>query len=88
MSVPICSRSSDIIEPKLKEQWFLDCSDMAMDAIQVWFIKNKIFILIFLILKKVEMTNYICKALVYYCIFLLVFSCSKINSKNFSNRSE
>ncbi|KAF6038038.1 VARS2 [Bugula neritina] len=34
MSVPICSRSSDIIEPKLKEQWFLDCSDMAMDAIQ------------------------------------------------------
>lgn len=35
MAVPRCSRSFDIIEPLLKEQWFLDCSNMATQAIKV-----------------------------------------------------
>ena len=35
MSVPVCSRSSDIVEPRLKEQWYLDCGQMAEKAIQV-----------------------------------------------------
>ncbi|XP_074653865.1 valine--tRNA ligase-like [Tubulanus polymorphus] len=30
MTLPICSRSGDIIEPVLREQWFVDCS-MSMD---------------------------------------------------------
>ncbi|KAH9503377.1 hypothetical protein Btru_072869 [Bulinus truncatus] len=32
--LPLCSRSGDIIEPRLKEQWFLDCQNMAQLAIQ------------------------------------------------------
>ncbi|KAK6979764.1 valine--tRNA ligase-like isoform X1 [Biomphalaria glabrata] len=32
--LPICSRSGDIIEPRLKEQWFLDCQNMAQLAMQ------------------------------------------------------
>eukprot|EP00054_Salpingoeca_dolichothecata_P028930 m.223663 g.223663 ORF g.223663 m.223663 type:complete len:985 (-) comp26347_c0_seq5:19-2973(-) len=32
MTVPICSRSGDIIEPRLCSQWFLDCSGMAKKA--------------------------------------------------------
>lgn len=35
MTVPVCSRSNDIVEPRLKEQWFLDCSDMAHEAMMV-----------------------------------------------------
>eukprot|EP00475_Leptophrys_vorax_P010522 TRINITY_DN17098_c0_g2_i2.p1 TRINITY_DN17098_c0_g2~~TRINITY_DN17098_c0_g2_i2.p1 ORF type:complete len:747 (-),score=192.00 TRINITY_DN17098_c0_g2_i2:23-2203(-) len=34
MSLPICSRSGDIIEPMMKDQWFLNCSQMANDALQ------------------------------------------------------
>lgn len=37
MVVPICSRSGDVIEPKLCAQWYLDCKDMAgqaMDAVK------------------------------------------------------
>ena len=26
--VNICSRTGDVIEPRLTEQWFLDCKDM------------------------------------------------------------
>ena len=37
MAVPICSRSGDIVEPRLKEQWFIDCSGMADDAIKVFY---------------------------------------------------
>lgn len=33
MMVPCCSRTKDIIEPMLKPQWFIRCSDMATDAI-------------------------------------------------------
>lgn len=32
MKVPICSRSKDIIEPRLKEQWFMDCESFARRA--------------------------------------------------------
>ncbi|XP_056153882.1 valine--tRNA ligase, mitochondrial [Lampris incognitus] len=34
MSLPICSRSGDIIEPLLKKQWFMRCDEMAARAIQ------------------------------------------------------
>ncbi|XP_069032090.1 valine--tRNA ligase, mitochondrial [Embiotoca jacksoni] len=34
MTLPICSRSGDIIEPLLKKQWFVRCEDMAKKAIQ------------------------------------------------------
>ncbi|ESO02109.1 hypothetical protein HELRODRAFT_106472 [Helobdella robusta] len=33
MVVPVCSRSKDIIEPLLKLQWFVNCSDMAQKAV-------------------------------------------------------
>ncbi|GFS07110.1 valine--tRNA ligase [Elysia marginata] len=32
--LPLCSRSNDIVEPRLKSQWFLDCQDMAQAASQ------------------------------------------------------
>ncbi|XP_053644758.1 valine--tRNA ligase [Cherax quadricarinatus] len=35
MMVPRCSRTHDIIEPLLKPQWFIRCSDMAAKAIDV-----------------------------------------------------
>ncbi|KAM7383692.1 hypothetical protein PAMA_011175 [Pampus argenteus] len=34
MTLPICSRSGDIIEPLLKKQWFVRCNEMAKKAIQ------------------------------------------------------
>ncbi|KAM4725503.1 valine--tRNA ligase, mitochondrial isoform 2-T3 [Anableps anableps] len=34
MSLPICSRSGDVIEPLLKKQWFVRCETMAIKAIQ------------------------------------------------------
>ncbi|XP_076610498.1 valine--tRNA ligase, mitochondrial isoform X2 [Chaetodon auriga] len=34
MTLPICSRSGDIIEPLLKKQWFVRCHGMAKKAIQ------------------------------------------------------
>lgn len=34
MTLPICSRSGDIIEPLLKKQWFVRCKEMAAKAIQ------------------------------------------------------
>ncbi|GFN76516.1 valine--tRNA ligase [Plakobranchus ocellatus] len=30
--IPLCSRSGDVVEPRLKEQWFLNCKDMAFAA--------------------------------------------------------
>lgn len=33
-SVPICSRSRDVVEYILKEQWFVKCKDMAEKAMQ------------------------------------------------------
>ncbi|XP_046576234.1 valine--tRNA ligase-like [Haliotis rubra] len=35
MTVPVCSRSKDIVEPRLKEQWYVDCQQMAMMAAEV-----------------------------------------------------
>ncbi|XP_061521173.1 valine--tRNA ligase, mitochondrial [Phycodurus eques] len=34
MTLPICSRSGDVIEPLLKKQWFVRCHGMAQKAIQ------------------------------------------------------
>ncbi|XP_026155453.1 valine--tRNA ligase, mitochondrial isoform X2 [Mastacembelus armatus] len=34
MTLPVCSRSGDIIEPLLKKQWFIQCDEMAKKAIQ------------------------------------------------------
>ncbi|CAG8570466.1 274_t:CDS:10 [Funneliformis mosseae] len=34
MTVPICSKSGDVIEPLLKPQWWVSCSDMAKDAMK------------------------------------------------------
>ncbi|XP_023237498.1 valine--tRNA ligase-like [Centruroides sculpturatus] len=33
-TIPICSRSGDIIEPRLKDQWYLNCSEMSKKASQ------------------------------------------------------
>ncbi|CAN8019258.1 unnamed protein product, partial [Ixodes persulcatus] len=34
MVVPICSRSKDIVEPLPKVQWFIDCNNMAAQAVK------------------------------------------------------
>jgi len=34
MSVPVCNRSKDIIEPLLKPQWYVRCDDMAKKAVE------------------------------------------------------
>ncbi|KAK7474838.1 hypothetical protein BaRGS_00033910 [Batillaria attramentaria] len=34
MILPVCSRSGDVVEPRLKEQWFVRCQEMAQRAIQ------------------------------------------------------
>ncbi|KAK9709947.1 valine--tRNA ligase [Basidiobolus ranarum] len=35
MSVPICTRSGDIIEPLMKPQWYVRCKEMANEAMKV-----------------------------------------------------
>ena len=35
MVVPVCSRSKDIVEPLLKLQWYVDCSEMARQALLI-----------------------------------------------------
>lgn len=35
MKVPICSRSKDVVEPRIKEQWFMDCEGLARRAIEL-----------------------------------------------------
>ena len=35
MVVPICNRSKDIVEPMLKPQWYVKCSEMASKALEV-----------------------------------------------------
>lgn len=35
MTVPICSKSGDIIEPLMKPQWWVKCQPMADAAIEV-----------------------------------------------------
>uniref|UniRef100_A0A7S2RR09 Valine--tRNA ligase, mitochondrial n=1 Tax=Mucochytrium quahogii TaxID=96639 RepID=A0A7S2RR09_9STRA len=34
MVIPICSRSGDIIEPRLKPQWWVNCQGMAAEAVE------------------------------------------------------
>lgn len=34
-SLPICSRSGDIVEPLLRRQWFLRTADLAQSAVKV-----------------------------------------------------
>ena len=34
MSIPVCSRSGDIIEPLLRPQWFVSMQQMASRAIE------------------------------------------------------
>ncbi|KAF9583903.1 hypothetical protein BGW38_008170, partial [Lunasporangiospora selenospora] len=34
MTVPVCSKTNDIIEPLMKPQWWVNCKDMAADALQ------------------------------------------------------
>ncbi|XP_071276542.1 valine--tRNA ligase, mitochondrial isoform X2 [Agelaius tricolor] len=34
MTLPLCSRSGDVVEFLLKRQWFLTCGDMAREALQ------------------------------------------------------
>ena len=40
MVLPVCSRSGDIIEPLLKPQWWVNCTQMAKDAIEAVTDKN------------------------------------------------
>ena len=35
MVVPVCSRSKDIVEPLIKPQWWVNCSDMMREAVEV-----------------------------------------------------
>ncbi|ODN06420.1 Valine--tRNA ligase [Orchesella cincta] len=35
MVVPVCSRSKDIVEPLLKPQWYVACSGMAKEALEL-----------------------------------------------------
>eukprot|EP00794_Sanderia_malayensis_P015714 gene15714-17299_t len=35
MVIPVCSRSKDIVEPLLKPQWYVDCREMAENAVNV-----------------------------------------------------
>ncbi len=35
MMIPICSRTKDVIEPRLKPQWWVRCKGMADDAVKV-----------------------------------------------------
>lgn len=34
MRLGLCSRSGDVIEPMIKPQWFINCNDMAQDAMK------------------------------------------------------
>ena len=41
-SIGVCSRTGDVVEPMVKEQWFMDCTGMnqrALEAIE----KRKVF---------------------------------------------
>ncbi|GFT87988.1 valine--tRNA ligase, mitochondrial [Trichonephila clavipes] len=39
MTIPFCSRSGDIVEPRLKDQWYLDCNQMGQNALEA--VKSK-----------------------------------------------
>jgi valyl-tRNA synthetase len=33
MSLGVCSRSQDVIEPRIKPQWYVNCNDIAKEAL-------------------------------------------------------
>eukprot|EP00668_Euglena_longa_P029415 GGOE01036763.1.p1 GENE.GGOE01036763.1~~GGOE01036763.1.p1 ORF type:complete len:1140 (-),score=413.15 GGOE01036763.1:106-3372(-) len=33
MTIPLCSRTGDVLEPRVKPQWYCDCSEMAARAV-------------------------------------------------------
>lgn len=33
MTIPLCSRTGDILEPRIKPQWYCDCNEMAARAV-------------------------------------------------------
>ncbi len=35
MVVPMCSRSKDIVEPLIKPQWYVNCTEMSAKAVEV-----------------------------------------------------
>jgi valyl-tRNA synthetase len=35
MVLPMCGRSGNIVEPLMKPQWWINCQDMAKDALEV-----------------------------------------------------
>ena len=35
MTIPVCSRSKDIVEPLVKPQWYVRCTEMAEKAVEV-----------------------------------------------------
>jgi len=35
MTIPVCSRSKDIVEPLIKPQWYVNCTNMAKEALEV-----------------------------------------------------
>ncbi|KAF5205804.1 Valine--trna ligase, partial [Thalictrum thalictroides] len=37
MALGFCSRTNDVIEPMIKQQWFVDCTSMAKDALNAVF---------------------------------------------------
>ncbi|KAF9617189.1 hypothetical protein IFM89_035071 [Coptis chinensis] len=41
MSLGVCSRSNDVIEPLIKPQWYVNCTVMAKDALDVVFDDDK-----------------------------------------------
>ena len=41
MVVPICSRSKDIVEPLIKPQWYVHCTEMAEKAVEVCRMKHR-----------------------------------------------
>ena len=43
MVIPVCSRSKDVVEFLLKDQWFVNCKKMSEDAIEVKGIKILLF---------------------------------------------
>jgi valyl-tRNA synthetase len=40
MVLPMCGRSGNIVEPLMKPQWWINCQDMAKDALDVRFLRQ------------------------------------------------
>ena len=42
MTIPICSKSGDVVEPLIKPQWWVNCQPLAEEAIKVSFDATRI----------------------------------------------